>query len=96
MRGSGGSRMHAQCITFLLEQLQQLAVYCDQEQYQTLFGCMQIAIGKDADLLLLDQSTLELQYVYAKGLLVRTPEWTRGGMFERGDRIRPIKPEIVL
>ncbi len=56
--------------------------------------CMQITVGKDADLLLLDQTSLELKYVYAKGVLVRTPEWTRGGMFERGDRVRPIKPEL--
>jgi len=57
-------------------------------------GSVQIAAGKDADLLLLDQASLELKSVYAKGLLVRTPEWTRGGMFERGERIRPIKPAI--
>ena len=55
---------------------------------------MQIAPDKDADLLLLDAKTLDLQYVYAKGVLVRTPEWTRGGMFERGPRIRPIKPDL--
>ncbi len=55
---------------------------------------MQIAAGKDADLLLLDQDSLELKSVYAKGLLVRTPEWTRGGMFERGKHIRPIIPAI--
>lgn len=55
---------------------------------------MQIAAGKDADLLLLDQDTLELKSVYAKGLLVCTPEWTRGGMFERGKHIRPITPAI--
>lgn len=55
---------------------------------------MQIAPGKDADLLLLDQDSLELKSVYAKGLLVRTPEWTRGGLFERGKRIRPITPAI--
>lgn len=57
---------------------------------------MQIAAGKDADLLLLDKKTLELRYVYAKGALVRTPEWTCGGMFERGKHIRPIKPELLL
>lgn len=55
---------------------------------------VQIAPNKDADLLLLDENTLELRYVYAKGVLVRTPEWTRGGMFERGDRIRAIKPDL--
>lgn len=30
--GSDGSKMHVQCTTLLPEQLQQLAVYCDQEQ----------------------------------------------------------------
>ena len=54
----------------------------------------QIAANKDADLLLLDEKTLVLRYVYAKGVLVRTPEWTRGGMFERGNRIRPIQPDL--
>jgi hypothetical protein len=46
-------------------------------------------VGKDADLLLLDKDTLELRYVFARGELVRTPEWVRGGAFERGARIRP-------
>lgn len=55
---------------------------------------LQIAPNKDADLLLLDANSLELRYVFANGVLVRTPEWTRGGMFERGDRIRPIKPDL--
>ena len=49
----------------------------------------QIAVGKDADLVLLDKDTLELQYVFARGELMRTPEWTRGGAFEKGPRIRP-------
>ena len=48
----------------------------------------QIAVGCDADILVLSQ-TLELRYVYAKGKLVRTPEWTLGGAFERGNKIRP-------
>ena len=56
---------------------------------------MQIASGKDADLLLLDANTLDLRCVYAKGMCVRTPYWTRGGMFERGDRIRPVKPDLL-
>lgn len=55
---------------------------------------LQIAANKDADLLLLHANSLELRYVFAKGVLVRTPEWTRGGMFERGDRIWPIKPDL--
>lgn len=48
----------------------------------------QIAVGCDADILVLSQ-TLELRYVYARGKLLRTPEWTLGGAFERGSRIRP-------
>lgn len=43
----------------------------------------------DADLLLLDSETLELHSVFARGQLVKTPEWTRGGAFERGPNIRP-------
>lgn len=57
---------------------------------------MQIAVGKDADLLLLHSKTLELQFVYAKGKLVRTPDWTQGGMFERGKHIRPLDPLTYL
>lgn len=53
---------------------------------------MQIQEGADADILLLDQSSLELKYVIAKGAIVRTPHWVRGGLFERGPRIRPIQP----
>ncbi|KAK9915963.1 hypothetical protein WJX75_006621 [Coccomyxa subellipsoidea] len=48
-----------------------------------------IGVGKDADLLLLNAQTLELQAVFARGQLVKTPEWTRGGAFERGPNIRP-------
>lgn len=55
---------------------------------------MQIAVGKDADILLLDAETLQLQYVIAKGKVVRTPDWTQGGVFERGDRIHPVKPQL--
>ena len=54
-------------------------------------ACVQISPGKDADILLLDSRTLQLRYVFAKGVLMRTPEWTRGGLFERGPRIRPRK-----
>ena len=54
-----------------------------------MLSSMQIALGKDADLLLLDAKTLELRYVVAMGQLVRTPEWTKGGTFERGPHIRP-------
>ncbi|CAL8470415.1 g9957 [Coccomyxa elongata] len=49
----------------------------------------QIAMGKDADLLLLDKETLDLRYVVALGQVVKTPEWTKGGAFERGPHIRP-------
>ena len=53
--------------------------------------CMQIAVGSDADILVLDSETHELKYVFAKGKLMRTPDWVRGSAFERGDRIRPRK-----
>ena len=60
---------------------------------QAVFA-MQIEVGADADILLLKKDTLELQYVIAKGAIVRAPDWTRGGVFERGPRIRPIKPML--
>ena len=50
---------------------------------------VQIAVGCDADILVLDENGYELQYVFTKGKLVRTPEWVQGGAFERGSRIRP-------
>lgn len=58
-------------------------------KWHVVFMCLQVAPGKDADLLLLDESSLELRYVFAKGVLVKTPDWTRGGLFERGPHIRP-------
>lgn len=54
-----------------------------------MHGKGRLAEGADADLLLLSQATLDLQYVVAKGRLVKTPEWVRGGCFESGDGIRP-------
>lgn len=40
----------------------------------------------------LQADTLALQYVVARGEVVKTPEWVRGSMFERGEGIRPRKP----
>ena len=37
-------------------------------------------------------SSLEVRYVIAQGRVVKTPEWTLGGMFERGPGIRPKQP----
>lgn len=54
-----------------------------------MHGKGHLAVGADADMLLLKADTLELQYVVAKGQLVKTPEWVRGGCFESGDGIRP-------
>ena len=48
--------------------------------------------GCDADILLLDADALELKYVLAKGEVVKTPEWVRGGFFEHGPGIRPRRP----
>ena len=57
----------------------------------TICVITQIAVGCDADILVLDATTYELRYVFAKGKLMRTPDWVMGGAFERGDRIRPRK-----
>ena len=40
-------------------------------------------VGDDADLLILDATTLELQYVISKGRVMKTPEWTARGLFEQ-------------
>lgn len=37
--------------------------------------------GHDADLVLLD-ANLQIEYVFAKGKLVKTPGWVKKGMFE--------------
>ena len=42
----------------------------------------------------LQEETLALEYVIAKGEVVKTPEWVRGGMFERGPGIRPRQPPV--
>lgn len=54
-----------------------------------MHGKGRLAVGADADLLLLDQTTLDLRYVVAKGQLAKTPMWVRGSCFESGDGIRP-------
>ena len=43
-------------------------------------------------LLPLQEGPLELQYVVARGEVVKTPQWVRGGTFERGPGIRPRPP----
>ena len=57
----------------------------------TICVITQIAVGCDADILVLDPTTYELRYVFAKGKLMRTPDWVMGSAFEWGDRIRPRK-----
>eukprot|EP00043_Microstomoeca_roanoka_P020483 m.250105 g.250105 ORF g.250105 m.250105 type:complete len:1262 (-) comp17172_c3_seq3:208-3993(-) len=41
-----------------------------------------IAVGKDADLLLLDSESLDLKYVFALGQLMKGPNFIQKGMFE--------------
>ncbi|KAL4437512.1 hypothetical protein ABPG77_003493 [Micractinium sp. CCAP 211/92] len=53
-----------------------------------------LAVGCRADVLLLEPATIELRYVVARGEMVLTPEWVRGGMFERGPGIRPRRPNV--
>jgi beta-aspartyl-dipeptidase (metallo-type) len=40
-------------------------------------------VGYDADLLVLDSSSLALQYVISRGRVLKTPQWTATGMFEQ-------------
>ncbi len=49
---------------------------------------MQIAVGGDADIIIADKDSLEIQHVFANGQHMKTPEWTRGGFFEHGPGIR--------
>jgi predicted amidohydrolase len=39
-----------------------------------------IAVGADADLLVLSHDTLQLRYLYVKGVLRKTPQWTQVSM----------------
>ena len=41
-----------------------------------------IAVGKDADLLLLDAETLDINYVFAMGSMLKGPGYIKKGMFE--------------
>ena len=41
-----------------------------------------VAVGADADLLLLAATDLGLHTVLARGAVVRTPQWTKGDMFD--------------
>jgi beta-aspartyl-dipeptidase (metallo-type) len=47
-----------------------------------LSGKGSISPGKDADLLVLSKDTLEPLFVVARGKVVKTPAWTKKGMFE--------------
>lgn len=49
---------------------------------------MQVAVGGDADLIIADKDSLEIQHVFANGHHMKTPEWIRGGFFEHGPGIR--------
>ena len=40
-----------------------------------------LAVGKDADILVLDPKTLAVQYVFARGAFMKTPTWVATGMF---------------
>lgn len=57
-----------------------------------LRGKGRLQVGADADLLALDTATLEVTHVVARGVLVATPQWVAGGIFERGEGIKPYKP----
>ncbi|KAK9832458.1 hypothetical protein WJX74_010775 [Apatococcus lobatus] len=48
----------------------------------------QIAVGSDADLIIADKDSLEIQHVFANGQHMKCPDWTRGGFFEHGPGIR--------
>jgi beta-aspartyl-dipeptidase (metallo-type) len=37
--------------------------------------------GKSTDLVILDETTLEIKYVVSKGRILKTPTWTHTGMF---------------
>jgi len=46
----------------------------------------EIKVGDDADILILDKTTLQLKYVFARGQLVKTPTWTKQPMIPVCDK----------
>ena len=42
-----------------------------------------LRVGKDADLLVVDSRTLEIECVIARGRVLKAPGWTARGMFEK-------------
>ena len=49
-----------------------------------------LEVGSDADILLLDKVTLNLKYVWARGVLLKAPGWTQAGMCEKkSKKLRP-------
>ena len=42
-----------------------------------------LCVGKDADVLVIDPNTLEIDCVIARGRIVKAPGWTAKGMFEK-------------
>lgn len=44
-------------------------------------GKGRVAVGYDADLLVLDESNLELQYVFSLGQMLKNTTWTKSAMF---------------
>ena len=53
-----------------------------------------LAVGANADVLLLDRAALEPRWVFARGEMVKAPGWVRGGRFEAGPGMRPHRPEL--
>lgn len=42
-----------------------------------------LEVGVDADLLVIDAEQLDLQFVFAKGQMMKSPSWTKRGWFEK-------------
>lgn len=76
------------CVAWLL-----LAFACSRlpPQPQPILRCQELPPPAQPHL---QPATLELRYVIARGQVVKTPEWVRGGMFERGEGIRPRPPAV--
>lgn len=65
---------------------------CNPADALGLRGKGRLEVGADADIVLLDPASCEVVCVLARGEVVKTREWVRGGMFERGPGIRPRAP----
>ena len=59
---------------------------CNPATYLNLQKKGFIGIGYDADLIVLNGTSLDPLYVFGKGQVLKTPTWVKRGMFENAEK----------